>query len=244
MDLIRKNMTGVAVGRVQQVLIEAGYEISAIELGATLFGDSTYAAVRAFQASHLGSDGHPLGEDGVVGAETWYALTHPGQAGVRYTVPGWRCEPSQIREAVRRVVEIAAGEIGVHEDPDGSNDGRRIRAYTAPDFIGSPWCALFASWAFQQGAEEGSPFGRVASTWGLYEWAQARGRVLGEAALPQAGDVFVILRGERRGHTGIVCGVTDDGRLCTIEGNASNAVRGCLRGRSAVSAVLRPVPLV
>lgn len=250
MDLIRKGMNGIAVGRVQQALIENGYSVPPAETQQFQYGDGTYDAVRAFQASHLGRDGHPLGEDGVIGDETWYALQHPGVAGVRHTVLGWRYDLSQIREAVRRVIEVAAGEIGTFEQPDGSNAGPRVDVYTTPGFHGSPWCALFASWCFAQ-AEGGSPFGRIAGTWALYEWAQRKpGAVLSSAALPQPGDVFVILRGDqwdtenRRGHTGIVCHVLDTGKLCTIEGNASNAVRGCIRARGDVSAILRPVPLV
>ncbi len=243
-------MTGIAVGGVQQLLTEAGYTVPPAELAAVQYGDGTYHAVLAFQASHLAQDGHPLSEDGVVGEQTWYALQHPGTAGVRYTVDGWRCDPSQVREQVRRVLEVAAGEIAVCEQPDGTNRGPRVDVYTRPDFLGSPWCALFTSYCYALGTEGGSPYGRIASTWGIYEWAQHAGRVLGAAALPQAGDQFVILRGDqhdatnRRGHTGIVCGLTDDGRLCTIEGNASNAVRGCIRPRAGVSAVLRPIPLV
>ncbi len=242
-------MTGISVGRVQQALIEAGYDVSAVESAQFLFGDGTYDALRSFQASHVGADGHPLVEDGVVGDNTWYALQHPGHEGGEYTLPDWRCNPSQIREQVKRVIDVAVGEIGVHEIPDGSNDGQRIRVYTAPGFIGSPWCALFASYCFSQ-LDGGSPFGRVAATWALYEWAQANNAVLGAAAMPQAGDILLILRGDqhdainRRGHTMIVCGVLDDGRLATIAGNESNAVRGGIRVRSAVSAVIRPVPLV
>ncbi len=249
MDLIRKGMSGVSVGRLQQILVEANYAISSIETQQFAFGDSTYDALKAFQASHLGPSGHPLSEDGVVGAETWYALQHPGHEGGDYTLPEWRCELSQVREQVRRVLEVAVGEIGIHEIPDGSNDSPRIRTYTAPDFIGSPWCALFASYCFSM-LDGGSPFGRIAATWALYEWAQKNNRVLSAAASPSPGDVFLILRGDqydsvnRRGHTGIICGVLDDGRLASIEGNASNAVRGGIRNRHDVSAIIRPVPLI
>jgi hypothetical protein len=241
--LLRVGDEGPLAGEVHQALLEAGYQVDAGELAAGKYGPSSYDAVRAFQASHLGPDRHPLTEDGIVGPATLFALRHPSlEPGQAYTVPGWRYDLSAVREQVRRVVEVAVRELGVHEQPDGSNRGPRVDQYTAPT-LGVPWCAGFVSWCFARG-EGGSPFGRILSTWGLYDWAKARGCVLGEAALPQPGDVFVILRGDRHGHTGLVVHVLDDGRLATCEGNASNAVRGCIRPRSGVSAILRPVPLV
>lgn len=245
--VVRKGDTGVAVGRVQQALIENGYNISPAETTAIKFDDSTYEAVRSFQASHLGPGGHPLAEDGVVGDQTWWALQHPGGEAA-FITKDWTFDAAGMREAVRPTLVIAAGEIGNREDPDGSNDGPQIRQYTDPGFIHSPWCALFASWAFEKGMGA-SPFGRIAATWAIYEWAVANGRLLGDAAVPQPADLFLILRGERhdpkhRGHTMIVC--SDDlggGRFCTIAGNESNAVRGGIRARSAISAIVRVVPL-
>lgn len=251
MNLIRKGDSGPGVGAVQQMLVEANYSVPAAELSGSVFGDGTYEAVRAFQASHLGPDHHPLSEDGVVGEQTWWALQHPGgDGGGRFTAPGWRCDVSQVRSEARRVIEIAFGEIGVCEDPDGSNDGPRVRIYTAPDFIGSPWCALFASWCLQRGSDYGSPFGRIASTWGIYEWALKNGRVLSASDESLPGDLFLILRGDasdpkRHGHTGFVCGPSDvDGRFATIAGNESNSVRGSFRKRSDVSAIVRVIPVV
>lgn len=247
MILVRKGDTGLAVGRVQQALVEAGYAVPQSENAQQTFGDGTYDAVRSFQASHLGPSGHPLVEDGIVGDETWWSLQHPG-GGAGYTASGWLYVPAQARAEVRPALDAAYGQLGVHEDPDGSNDGPLVRTFTDPGFIGSPWCALFASWAFAQ-LPGGSPFGRIAGTWALYEWAQARGLVVaaGDALLP--GDLFVILRGERtdpnhRGHTGIVCADLGGGHFATIAGNESNAVRGGLRTRDGVSAILRPVPVI
>lgn len=246
MSLVRQGDDGLAVGRVQQALLEAGYDVPNDERIAVHFGSGTYDAVRAFQVSHLGPSGVPLTEDGIVGDQTWWALQHPG-GHTNYTVPGWRYDLSIVRAEVRPALETAVGEIGTCEQPDGSNDGPRIRLYTAPDFIGSPWCALFASWCFAK-LDGGSPFGRIAATWAIYDWAVAKGRIVGAADTPQPGDIFLILRGSRndpgrRGHTMIVCTDLGGGLFATIEGNASNAVRGCVRQKLSVSAVVRPVPL-
>jgi peptidoglycan hydrolase-like protein with peptidoglycan-binding domain len=43
---------------IQQALIEAGEAIDAAELAAGVVGSSTAAAVRHFQAHHVGPDGH------------------------------------------------------------------------------------------------------------------------------------------------------------------------------------------
>lgn len=246
MSLVRKGDTGIAVGRVQQKLIEAGYNVPQPEMMAIQFGDGTYDAVRSFQASHVGPGGRPLSEDGIVGDETWWALQHPG-GDAAFIADGWSFDASTVRDVIRPTLVIAAGEIGVREDPDGSNDGPQIRQYTDPGFIGDPWCALFASWAFEKGMGA-CPFGRLAATWAIYEWAQQHGFVLGDAAIVQPGDVLLILRGDRndpkrRGHTMICCTNLGGGKLATIAGNESNAVRGGIRDRSALSAIVRVVPL-
>lgn len=246
MDLIRKGDQGLGVGRVQQLLTEAGYNIPQTELMSMRFLDGTYAAVRAFQASHTGPDGHPLSEDGVIGDETSWALQHPG-GGNKYILDGWRYDASMVRAEVRPVLDIAVAEIGVCEQPDGSNDGPQVRKYTSPGFIGDPWCALFTWWAFQKGLGS-CPFGRVAATWAIYNWAKANARLLSDAAMPQPGDLFLILRGDPKdpnhhGHTMMVCADLGGMKYATVAGNESNAVRGGIRQRSAVSAVVRPIPL-
>lgn len=243
--LMKQGMIGV--GSLHQQLIEAGETIDAAETDAGFFGDSTLLAVRHFQARHVDEKGRALAEDGMVGPGTIWALIHPGGGETRKTASGWRCEPSEARPAVRRVLEVAVGEIGVHEQPDGSNRGARVDVYTAPDF-GIFWCAAFASWCYLRGAEDGSPFGRFTASWQFYEWGAKNGRLLTECDEPQAGDVGVILRGDPakrpRGHTTLFAGLTDDRRsICTVEGNSGNAVRGLVRPRPSFTAIIRPISL-
>jgi hypothetical protein len=226
----------VTPATLHQELIEAGEAIAADELAAGVIGPSTTAAVCSFQARHTGSDGHALAVDGVVGPATAWALAHPNGGVARYTAAGWRCEPSQAREAVRDALVGAVNEIGACEQPDGSNRGPRVDVFTAPD-LGIPWCAAFVSWCYRLA---GSPFGRLLSAYKIAEWAKARGRV---ATDPEPGDLFIILRGDLHGHVGMVAGAPVAGRFCTVEGNAGNAVRGLVRACDAVTLFVRPIPL-
>ncbi|MEI2702422.1 MAG: CHAP domain-containing protein [Baekduia sp.] len=122
-----------------------------------------------------------------------------------------------------RALAFAQQEVGVAEQPPGSNDAPRIadyRASTAGAGIG-PWCAYFVSWAAKQAGaplgEAGQGFGAVASAW---DWAQRTGRAVPATQTPQAGDL-IVWDGT---HVGIVESVGADGSVHTIEGNSSNAV--------------------
>ena len=119
----------------------------------------------------------------------------------------------------------AQSQVGVAEQPPGSNDGPQIAEYrtaTAGSGVG-PWCAYFTSWAAAQAGvplgEAGQGFGSVSA---LYGWAQRTGRATpaGPGVRPNPGDLIVW--GGR--HIGIVESVDPDGSIHTIEGNASNAV--------------------
>ena len=119
----------------------------------------------------------------------------------------------------------AQSQVGVSEQPPGSNDGPQIAEYrtaTAGSGVG-PWCAYFTSWAAAQAGvplgEAGQGFGSVSA---LYSWAQRTGRATPAApgVRPNPGDLIVW--GGR--HIGIVESVDADGSIHTIEGNSSNAV--------------------
>ena len=126
--------------------------------------------------------------------------------------------------AGQAIVSIAAKEVGVTEQPPGSNDSPRIAQYrqaTAGSGVG-PWCAYFASWAARQAGvplgDQGQGFGAVSDVWA---WAQRSGKAIQPGTqTPQPGDLIVW--GGR--HIGIVESVDADGSIHTIEGNSSNAV--------------------
>ena len=119
----------------------------------------------------------------------------------------------------------AQSQVGVSEQPPGSNDGPQIAEYrtaTAGSGVG-PWCAYFTSWAAAQAGvplgEAGQGFGSVSA---LYGWAQRTGRATpaGPGVQPNPGDLIVW----GAEHIGIVESVDPDGSIHTIEGNSSNAV--------------------
>jgi CHAP domain len=119
-------------------------------------------------------------------------------------------------------LQVAESQVGVTEQPPGSNDGPQIAEYrtaTEGAYAGAPWCAYFVSWcAAQAGApigDHGQGLGSVAE---ITDWARSTGRL---TQTPAPGEL--ILFGTE--HVGIVKSVNADGSLTTVEGNASNGVR-------------------
>ena len=59
----------------------------------------------------------------------------------------------------QRAVEIAEGELGTAESPDGSNLGppeKYQRVYGWP--IGEPWCGCFAGWVYEETVDGGKQY--------------------------------------------------------------------------------------
>lgn len=78
-----------------------------------------------------------------------------------------------------KALRIGLGQVGVKEQPAGSNNGAMVRAYqSATDVPGTgwPWCAAFTAWCYvQAGAPQ--PY-RSAYVPALRNWYQAHGRRL------------------------------------------------------------------
>jgi hypothetical protein len=153
------------------------------------------------------------------------ATLSPEETGAVVSGAARSLQSSPADSPVATAVRVAQAEIGVTEDPPGSNNGVRISEYrtaTAGSAPGIPWCAYFVSWAARQAGvpigEEGQGYGAVEQ---IASWAERTGRMRAPGALPEPGDL--ILFGGR--HVGIVETVSPDGRLTTIEGNHHNAVQ-------------------
>ncbi len=129
-----------------------------------------------------------------------------------------------------KVVNVARGELGVRERPDGSNTGPEIVGYQRATFLGGtgwPWCVAFWQWVCQ---EAGAPFPyRGAGAYNLLDWARAHGRA---TSSPEAGDAVIFNTGA--GHLGVFVKFDDDGNVITIDGNVSNMVAQKTRPRSLV----------
>lgn len=127
--------------------------------------------------------------------------------------------------AGQAIVNLVKQEVGVAEQPPGSNDSPRIaqfRQATAGSGVG-PWCAYFTSWAAREAGvplgDNGQGFGRVDD---VYAWAQKAGKAVpntGGDVKPQPGDLIVWDE-----HIGVVESVGADGTINTIEGNSSDKV--------------------
>jgi CHAP domain len=125
--------------------------------------------------------------------------------------------------AGQAVLNAVRNEVGVAEQPPGSNDSPRIAQYrqaTAGSGVG-PWCAYFTSWAAREAGvplgDSGQGFGRVDD---VYAWAQKTGKAIpAGTGTPQPGDLIVWDE-----HIGVVESVGADGSISTIEGNSSDKV--------------------
>ncbi|HET8756636.1 MAG TPA: CHAP domain-containing protein [Solirubrobacteraceae bacterium] len=126
--------------------------------------------------------------------------------------------------AGQAMLNAVRNEVGVAEQPPGSNDAPRIAQYrqaTAGAPGPGPWCAYFVSWAARTAGvplgDSGQGFGRVDD---VYAWAQRAGKAIpAGGAPPQPGDLIVWDE-----HIGIVESVGPDGSINTIEGNSSDRV--------------------
>src|SRR3954449_12389935 len=131
--------------------------------------------------------------------------------------------PTAPTSAGQAILNAVRPEVGVAEQPPGSNDSPRIAQYrqaTAGSGVG-PWCSYFTSWAARQAGvplgDSGQGFGRVDD---VYAWAQRTGKAIpAGSAPPQPGDLIVWDE-----HIGVVENVLPDGRIQTIEGNSSDQV--------------------
>jgi hypothetical protein len=124
--------------------------------------------------------------------------------------------------AGQAILNAIRPEVGVAEQPPGSNDSPRIAQYrqaTAGSGVG-PWCAYFVSWAARQAGvplgDSGQGFGRVDD---VMAWAQQAGKALPAGSTPAPGDLIVWDE-----HIGVVESVDPDGTIHTIEGNSSDQV--------------------
>jgi hypothetical protein len=190
------------------------------------FGEGTQNAVFHFQARNSTPDGKPLHITGEIDATTWAALFGPGAVFASADFD---------RDAPMRqlVVDIAASQIGVVEQPHGSNRGPEVDVYIRsagldPAAGNFPWCVCFLYWVFNQAAKiKGveNPLPKTAGVIALWTLARRtdaqivhKSEVSGQMVKP--GMIFALDLGGGKGHAGLVIDVSGD-HIITIEGNTN-----------------------
>ncbi len=112
------------------------------------------------------------------------------------------------------IMSVAASQVG--PDPDNP-----LGAFCNPYGPCEPWCALFATWVWEQA---GVPVPSFPFTGSIYSWAAAHGRLLAPTTMPAPGDAVLYGTGPQSAatsvHTGIIVQVWPDGAVTTIEGDA------------------------
>ncbi|MCP1289807.1 CHAP domain-containing protein [Chromobacterium sp. S0633] len=118
-------------------------------------------------------------------------------------------------------LKVAVTQLGVEEQPRGSNDGPRVREYLKAVKLGPgyAWCMAFVYWCAAKvcaDLHQANPLLQTAGV--LRQWNE---RSALRVTRPAPGDVFVMDFGKGQGHTGFVEAVLPDGRIQTVEGNTN-----------------------
>ena len=190
------------------------------------FGEATENAVCHLQARNATATGQPLDITGAVDASTWSVLFGPGAI---YSTASFNAS-LPLRQLV---LDIAASQIGVVEQPRGSNCGPEVDEYIRsvglnPADDSFPWCVCFVHWVFGQASklkQIDNPLPNTAGAHVLWDKGQHTGVTVlqpsdASAATVKPGMIFMIDTGGGHGHAGLVAGISGD-CLVTIEGNTN-----------------------
>lgn len=176
--------------------------------------------VKLYQSQHADSLGRPLAVDGEVGSLTWGSIFGATPAN---TAPTGEAAAA---------LGVAISQIGVMENPVGSNRGDMVDEYQRVAGLAVPpgnfWCMAFVYWCFRKGGNGTTAFPKTAGC--LDAWNKVKkgapGRILTRAtalanpALVKPGMVFILDHGGGLGHTGFVR-QSVSGALKTVEGNTN-----------------------
>jgi len=189
--------------------------------------DQTKRAVNLFQSRFMDVTGQPLEIDGKVGSLTWGAMFGAS------TVPSNAVASNAL---AAEAVAFAITQIGVMEQPLGSNRGPEVDEYVRAAGLspsgGFAWCVAFTHFCYLSAAKKlGVPNPHIRTAGVLDHWNKAgksalatritTARAVADPGLVQPGQLFIIDLGSGLGHSGMVVEVSD-GRLVTIEGNTND----------------------
>ena len=124
------------------------------------------------------------------------------------------------------VVKTAQGQIGITENPAGSNTVIYNTEYYGTEVSGSdyPWCCVFVWWCFNKSGN-GDAFyngGKTAGCSTVHTWAQSNGLIISSAEATY-GDLVLFSTDE---HIEIVVANNGDGSYTTIGGNTGSGDSG------------------
>ncbi len=186
-----------------------------------IFGSQTFGAVKRFQATRSDKNGNPLEIDGKVGPITWAELF--GAA----SIPAVDDTPNEL---LKEALKIAISQVGVMENPLGSNTGDpEVNRYLASVGLkpGYFWCMAFVYWCFDDAARNlGRTNPLVKTAHCMTHWNNTAARkipyldAVNKPSLVKPGQIFIINTGGTNGHTGII-EKQEGGFLYTIEGNSN-----------------------
>jgi hypothetical protein len=191
------------------------------------FGPQTQDAVELFQSRTADHFGLPLEVDGRVGPLTWASL---------FAAPEVPTVSVAGNPLLAETLRFAATQIGVMEQPLGSNRGPQVDQYLRSVGIdpaqGSfPWCAAFVYFCFQQAAITLGRANPVIKTGGVLDlWNRAGAAGIPRLGTPECVDnpslvlpgmIFIIVNSNGNGHCGLVEAITGT-FLTTIEGNTND----------------------
>ncbi len=188
-----------------------GYTVATADGVVLALGDA-----QAFGGLTLNPDATPVSDIIGNGAGTGYWLIDPEAWTYRFT----SATAEKTLPHSSAIVATVASQI--EPDPD---TGYFCNPYGPCE----EWCALFATWAWQQA---GIPIPSYAFVGDIYSWAASYGALLPPTATPDPGDAVLYGTGPQNVdtsvHVGIVTQVWPDGAIDTVDGDSGPGRDGWL----------------
>ncbi|RTL36334.1 MAG: TIGR02594 family protein [Burkholderiales bacterium] len=175
------------------------------------------AVIRADQQRRMNAVERTLQRQGLLSAAPGVTAT-PAHAAAA-AVPA-----ATAQTGTPRHLQIALGELGVHEIPGAADNPRIVEYHQATSLKAThdetSWCSAFVNWTMQGAGIRGTN-SAAARSW--LHWGQAVPR---DAAHVKPGDVIVFPRGNNpaQGHVAIVSEVLEGGRVRVVGGNQRGEV--------------------
>lgn len=118
----------------------------------------------------------------------------------------------------------ATSQLGVMEQPKGSNKGPEVEMYLKSVGLGGgfAWCMAFVYWCVNEASKKMNRPNPLVKTAGVMDqFRKTQLRILPKTSIGiKPGDIFILEFAHGLGHTGFVKSI-DNGIVTTIEGNSN-----------------------